>query len=57
MRKPELILFDYGNTLVYEPAFDREAGFRAVCMYSGMTLNAAGEKDQRWHIAATNPAQ
>ena len=30
MRKPELILFDYGNTLVYEPAFDREAGFRAV---------------------------
>ena len=34
-----------------------KAGFRAVCMYSGMTLNAAGEKDQRWHIAATNPAQ
>ena len=33
MRKPELILFDYGNTLVYEPAFDREAGFRAVLEY------------------------
>ncbi len=30
MRKPEMILFDYGNTLVYEPAFDCAAGFRAV---------------------------
>ena len=30
MRKPEMILFDYGHTLVYEPVFDRNAGFRAV---------------------------
>ena len=30
MNKPKMILFDYGNTLVYEPSFDGEAGFRAV---------------------------
>ena len=34
-----------------------KAGFRAVCMYSETTLNAAQEKDQRWHIAAVNPAE
>ena len=33
------------------------AGFRTVCMYSGMTLNAAREQDQRWHIAAVRPAE
>ena len=30
MRKPEMILFDYGHTLVYEPAFDTLAGCEAV---------------------------
>lgn len=30
MKKPEMILFDYGHTLVYEPSFDHPAGFRAV---------------------------
>lgn len=40
MRKPEMLLFDYGNTLVYEPAFDREAGFRAVLAYA--TANPRG---------------
>ena len=34
-----------------------KAGFRAVCMYSETTLNAVTEKDQRWHIAAVNPAE
>ncbi len=29
------------------------AGFRAVSMYGDYTLNAASEKNQRWHIAAT----
>ena len=33
MNKPEMILFDYGHTLVYEPVFDRAAGFRAVLEY------------------------
>ena len=33
MREPEMILFDYGHTLVYEPVFDRTAGFRAVLGY------------------------
>ena len=30
MQKPEMILFDYGHTLVYEPAFDNAAGYAAV---------------------------
>ena len=30
MRKPEMIFFDYGHTLVYEPAFDTLAGCEAV---------------------------
>ena len=34
-----------------------KTGFRAVCLYSGTTLNAAKEDDQRWHIAATNPVK
>ena len=34
-----------------------KAGFRAVCMYSNGSLNAAKEQDERWHIAATNPAK
>ena len=33
------------------------AGFRTVSMYSETTLNAAREQDQRWHIAAVNPAE
>ncbi len=32
-----------------------KAGFRAVCLYSEATLNAAKEQDLRWHVAATNP--
>jgi len=34
-----------------------QAGFRAVSIYSEATLNTAGEKDQRWHVAASNPAK
>ena len=30
MKKPKMLLFDYGNTLVYEPTFNGETGFRAV---------------------------
>jgi len=33
------------------------AGFRAVCMYSETTVNPAREQDQRWHVAAVNPAE
>ena len=40
MKKPEMILFDYGHTLVYEPSFDRAAGFRAVLAHC--TANPAG---------------
>ncbi len=48
MRKPEMVLFDYGNTLVYEPAFDREAGFRAVltcCTENPRGIGAAALAD------------
>ena len=34
-----------------------KAGFRAVCMYSEATVNAARERDQRWHIAAVHPTE
>lgn len=34
MKKPKMLLFDYGNTLVYEPSFDGETGFRAVLNFS-----------------------
>ena len=34
-----------------------KAGFRAVCAYGEYTLNAAAEDNQRWHIAAANPAE
>ena len=30
MKKPDMIIFDYGHTLVYEPVFDCASGFRAV---------------------------
>ncbi len=30
MHLPKMILFDFGHTLLYEPAFDQPAGFRAV---------------------------
>ncbi len=30
-----------------------KAGFRAVSLYGDYTMNAASEKNQRWHIAAT----
>ena len=33
------------------------AGFRAVCMYSGTSLNPAREEDQRWHVAASKPVE
>ncbi len=29
------------------------AGFRAVSIYGDYSLNAAGEKNQRWHVAST----
>ena len=45
MQKPKMLLFDYGNTLVYEPAFDREAGFRAVLEYC--TANPLGVDARR----------
>ena len=28
-------------------------GFRAVSIYGDFTINSAGDKNQRWHVAAT----
>ena len=44
MRKPELILFDYGHTLVYEPNFDHLIGAEAVlrrCVHNPQGCTAA----------------
>ena len=34
-----------------------KAGFRAVCFYGDHSLNAAGENNQRWHVAASRPPE
>ena len=33
MKKPDMILFDYGHTLLYEPEFDFLKGEKAVFEY------------------------
>ena len=32
------------------------AGFRTVSFYGDTTLNNAEDRNQRWHVAATRPA-
>ena len=51
MRKPEMILFDYGHTLVYEPAFDTLAGCQAVlsCCISNPLNVTAEQLTERSH--------
>ncbi len=34
-----------------------QTGFRGVCAYGNFTLNGARDTDERWHIAATRPAE
>lgn len=51
MQKPEMLLFDYGHTLVYEPAFDTLAGCQAVlnCCVSnprGVTASELAERSR-----------
>jgi len=33
MKKPEMIIFDYGQTLACEPGFDLRHGYRAILEY------------------------
>lgn len=33
MKKPEMIIFDYGHTLLYEPGFDAQKCEAAICPY------------------------
>ena len=33
MKKPEMIIFDYGHTLLYEPGFNADRGNIALCKY------------------------
>lgn len=34
MKKPRMVLFDYGNTLIHEDPFDARAGFEALLDYA-----------------------
>jgi putative hydrolase of the HAD superfamily len=40
MTKPEMILFDYGHTLIYEPGFNRLRGNEAILSHA--TRNPKG---------------
>ena len=40
MRKPEMIIFDFGHTLLYEPDWDSERGNRELFRY--ITKNPDG---------------
>jgi putative hydrolase of the HAD superfamily len=45
MKKPEMIMFDYGHTLIYEPAFDRAKGYEAVLAHA--LKNSGGHTPQK----------
>lgn len=50
MRKPKMMLFDYGQTLVNEKKFDGIAGTRAVLQYA--TKNKYGRTAEEVQAAA-----
>ena len=35
MQKPEMIIFDYGHTLLYQPDFNTSNGNKAIYPYTG----------------------
>lgn len=45
MTYPEMILFDYGHTLIYEPALDDERGIEAVLKYATRNKNNLSAKE------------
>ena len=51
MKKPEMILFDFGHTLCYEEGFDVEKGFAAVMEHAvsnplGITVGQLSERNE-----------
>ncbi|MGM9627435.1 MAG: HAD family hydrolase [Faecousia sp.] len=47
MKKPEMILFDYGRTLLYEPDWDAERGDQALFQYITCNPNHCTAEDFR----------
>ena len=47
LRKPEMILFDYGRTLLYEPDWDAQRGDRALFQYVTHNPNHCTPEDLR----------
>ena len=49
MRKPDMILFDYGDTLLCEPGFDALRGMHALFPYiiNNPELCSPGKRDWR----------
>ena len=47
MKRPEMILFDYGHTLLYEPDWDPERGDRALFSHAVKNPNNCGVDDIR----------
>lgn len=44
MKKPKMIMFDYGQTLIAESEFDGEAGTRAILKYASQNPNQVSAK-------------
>ena len=52
MKRPEMILFDYGHTLLYEPDWDAERGDRELLRYAVKNPKNCGVEDIRREVAA-----
>lgn len=52
MKKPEMIFFDYGHTLLYEPDWDSERGDLALLSHAARNPKNAGIPEIRREIAA-----
>ncbi len=50
MKRPEMILFDYGHTLLYEPDWDPERGDRALFSHAVKNPNNCGVDDIRKEV-------
>ena len=51
MKRPQMILFDYGHTLLYEPDWDAERGDRALLAYAVKNPKNCGVGEIRREVA------
>ncbi|MBQ3708320.1 MAG: HAD family hydrolase [Clostridia bacterium] len=51
MRRPRMILFDYGHTLLYEPDWNAERGDRALLAYAVKNPKNCGVEEIRREVA------